>query len=219
MNFPFTAEEFLEVFEKYNTSVWPAQIIFYALALLTVVLTGMGGQLASKIVCFILGLLWLWMGVVYHIIFFTSINPMAFAFGGLFIAQGLIFTYSGLGGRIRFKNAWNWRNLLGISVTGYGLLIYPVLGSLLGHYYPKTPTLGVPCPTTIFTLGILFFTLDRLPRYVLIIPLLWSVVGFSAAMNLSIEEDFGLLVSGVLAFLFLFLSGNRPVLPVHSEST
>jgi hypothetical protein len=30
---PFTADQFLNVFAKYNIAIWPAQIFFYAVAL------------------------------------------------------------------------------------------------------------------------------------------------------------------------------------------
>ena len=33
MSFPFTSEQFLHVFENYNISVWPAQVLLYLLAL------------------------------------------------------------------------------------------------------------------------------------------------------------------------------------------
>ena len=35
MNIPFTIEQFLGVFEKYNIAVWPMQILLVVLAILT----------------------------------------------------------------------------------------------------------------------------------------------------------------------------------------
>jgi hypothetical protein len=52
-------------------------------------------------------------------------------------------------------------------------------------------------PTTIFTSGILLWTRSTLPKILLVIPLLWSIIGFSAAVSLGIREDIGLLVAGV----------------------
>ena len=42
----------------------------------------------------------------------------------------------------------------------------------------------------------------------LIIPFLWSVVGFSAAMTLGILEDVGLLVSAIVAGTMITI-GNK----------
>jgi hypothetical protein len=77
---------------------------------------------------------------------------------------------------------------------------------ILGHGYPKSPGFGVaPCPATIFTFGILLMIDKKFPKYILIIPLIWLVIGFFAAINLGIKEDIGLLLSGIItAILILF---------------
>jgi hypothetical protein len=45
----------------------------------------------------------------------------------------------------------------------------------------------------------------------LVIPALWSVVGFSAALSLSIAEDYGLLVAGLVATLMIGWRAQRGV--------
>ena len=80
----------------------------------------------------------------------------------------------------------------------YGLLIYPLLGYFLGHVYPYAPSFGVPCPTTIFTFGLLLWTDSKFPKYLLIVPLLWSMIGFMAAFQWGVLEDLMLLVSGIV---------------------
>jgi hypothetical protein len=47
-----------------------------------------------------------------------------------------------------------------------------------------------------------------MPLHLLIIPLLWSIIGFTAALNLTIYEDAGLLAAGLTGFILLML-GNR----------
>jgi hypothetical protein len=59
----------------------------------------------------------------------------------------------------------------------------------------------LPCPTTIFTFGVLLFVNKKISVPVLITPFLWSLMGLSAAVNLSIYDDFGSLIAGV-AILF-----------------
>ena len=75
----------------------------------------------------------------------------------------------------------------------------------LGHVYPQTPTFGLPCPTVIFTFGILLFSITRVRWYVMFIPFLWSLIGFSAAFNLGLEEDYFLVFAGVIAMILQFL--------------
>jgi len=95
----------------------------------------------------------------------------------------------------------------------YALVIYPVLGYSFGHVYPASPTFGAPCPTTIFTFGLLLWTDKRFPRHILVIPLLWSIIGFTAALSLTIREDFGLLIAGLLGTLLILLVRGKQSLP------
>jgi hypothetical protein len=48
----------------------------------------------------------------------------------------------------------------------------------------------------------------KCPLAILIIPFIWSVIGFTAAFHFGILEDTGLLVSGLLV-LTMFLIRNR----------
>ncbi len=80
----------------------------------------------------------------------------------------------------------------------YALLLYPALGYLLGHGYPAAPSFGVPCPTSIFTLGLLVWAGPSIPRRLFAIPLAWSAVATSAAVTLGMIEDFGLLAAAVV---------------------
>ena len=73
----------------------------------------------------------------------------------------------------------------------YAMLVYPLLGMALGHGYPRAPMFG-PCPrpTTIFTFGMLP-PAGRPRRLLLWLPLLWSAIGFFAAIKFGIREDIG----------------------------
>lgn len=97
----------------------------------------------------------------------------------------------------------------GGALIVYALLVYPLLGYFLGHIFPASPTFGLPCPTTIFTFGMLLLTEKRLPPAVMIIPFLWSFVGFTAALKLGIKEDIGLLVAGLSAGALLVMRNRR----------
>jgi len=80
------------------------------------------------------------------------------------------------------------------------------MGYLLGHTYPAAPAFGLPCPTTIFTFGILFFTEKNCLVFLLIIPFLWAVIGTFAAIHLGSYEDIGLL-SAIVAIPLLPIKG------------
>ena len=200
MKIPFSQDQFFRVFEAYNLSLWPIQILFYGLGVVCIIVMVKNGLKYSRMLCAVLSFFWLWMGVVYHILYFSSINSAAYFFGFVFIMQGLAFFYFGV---IRQKVKFNFNlelsGIIGLVLIVYALGAYPVISYFVGHIYPRSPTFGVPCPTTIFTFGLLLHSTTRVPWFIVLIPLLWSFIGLSAALNLSVKEDFGLPVAGLLA--------------------
>jgi hypothetical protein len=198
---PFTIDQFLGVFEQYNRAIWPLHIIAYILGGVALVLAMAKTRFSNQVISVILACFWAWMGTVYHLIFFSAINPAALGFGVLFIAQALLWLILGVvRPKLSFRLDTNPYAIAGMVLILYAMLIYPAIGALLGHGYPRSPSFGVaPCPTTIFTFGLLLCTNARVPKTVLIIPSIWAVIGFSAALTLGIREDIGLLVAGVVS--------------------
>jgi len=206
MQIPFTTEQFLDVIKFYNEAFFPIQILFNILAFWCVYLLFTNSHIKRKALLGYLAFLWLWMGIAYHLAFFTSINNAAYFFGTLFIIQGILLGfYTFAGGELTFGFQKTWYNIVGIVFLFYALIAYPVLGHNLGHAYPYSPTFGLPCPTTIFTFGIFLFAKTRLPIGLLVVPFIWSIIGFGAALNFTIYEDTGLLVAGVLGTLLIII--------------
>lgn len=200
MELPFTPEQFFGVFERYNEAVWPTQVAIYIIAAIAIYLVFKPGKYSNKVVSGILAVMWLWVGIAYHWAFFASINPAAKLFGAFFVLQGLIFVFEGVfRNRISFAFAKDWRSMTGLVLAVFGPVAYPIIGYFLGHTYPSSPTFGLPCPTTIYTFGMLLMTV-RLPKYVAVIPFLWSLLGFTAALSMGVKEDISLLLAGLIGF-------------------
>src|SRR5512139_1818110 len=145
MDLPFSLGDFLNVFKDYNQSVFPLQIVFYLAVFLCVYLLFTGNQNTTRIISIVLAFFWLWMGIIYHIIFFSGINKAAYIFGGLFILQGIMFAGCGLiRKKLSFEYTKSTANIAGIIFIAYALIIYPLLGHNLGHAYPYSPTFGLP---------------------------------------------------------------------------
>lgn len=210
MKLPFTREQFLEVFHKYNISVYPLQVLFLLLAVLAIMIIYSGNKRQQKIVPVILATFWIWMGAVYHIGYFSAINKVAYFFGILFIMQGIFFLHYGLKKFPLFTFQKNIRSITSVILLIYALIFYPLTGHFAGHDYPYSPTFGLPCPTTIFTFAVFLLAQPRIPFYLSIIPLLWSIIGFSAAFSLGIYEDAGLIVSAFAFSVLYFLNRNHP---------
>ena len=210
MNIPFSVEEFMNVFCRYNSDFAYMPVTMYVLGAAVLVLLFRSAPGGNRIISGILAFLWIWMGAVYHLVYFSSINRASLGFGVLVILQGLVFLLFGtLLGRIDFRPVPGFRGAAGTLFLIYALVLYPLLGHLLGHVYPASPLFGMaPCPTTIFTFGLLLLTRGRIPLYVALIPFLWALVGLSAAVNLHIYEDFGLIIAGTTGAVIL-ITGNR----------
>lgn len=199
MKLTFTVGQFLEVFREYNTAIWPAPVLAYLFGVMVVVLAVSKTRVGYRGATGILSLFWMWNGALYHLIFFSPVNPAAILFGLLFIAEGLLLAVATFRGNLHFDVTLDLRSILGGTFVLYAMLIYPLLGMLSGHVYPRSPVFGVaPCPTVIFTFGVLLWTRGRVPAYLFGIPFLWSLVGGSAALKLGVPEDFGLAVSGLI---------------------
>jgi hypothetical protein len=202
VSLPFSTGQFFQVFVRYNEAVWPAQFALNAFALACVVLALRDGGRPGLWISLLLAALWLWVAIVYHFAFFSRINPAAWAFGVVALAGAAVFLWLGvLKGRLRFAPAAGWRGAAGGLLIAYALAVYPLLGLLVGHRYPGAPTFGVPCPTTIFTLGMLLLAEPSVPRLAFVVPVLWAAVGSVAAFALGVVEDFGLLVAGIVALV------------------
>ncbi|MGD8628424.1 MAG: DUF6064 family protein [bacterium] len=204
---PFTAEEFLRLFETYNNAIWPMQIIAYLLAGLAIFLTVKRTAISRRLIGLVLAFFWLWMGIVYNLIFFTALNRAAYGFGTAFIVQALLFLVICVWkDRVSYGPRPDIYTFTGAIFILYAMVVYPVLGRALGHPCPSCPAFGVtPCPTTIFTFGLLLFAGRRVPWYLLIVPLLWSLVGFQAAFFFTILEDFALPAVAVLGTVMILI--------------
>lgn len=207
---PFTAEEFLGVFAAYNTAVWPMQLVLLLVAV-TAVAVAIYGRSSNQLRVgpLLVGLLWLWSGAVYHLRFFGAVNPAAKVFGILFLAQGLLLCVAAIRGTIVFEFRSARFRTIGLAIATYGLVVYPVVGWLLGHRYPSAPTLGAPCPVAILTIGMLLLSRDRVPMRLLFIPLIWATIATSAALSFGMLEDLGLSVAAVVAAGLVGVQGGK----------
>ncbi|MFV8756139.1 DUF6064 family protein [Nannocystaceae bacterium ST9] len=197
---PFTREQFLGVFADYNLGVWPAQIGLVAIALIVVSLVFLDRfAWSGRAIAGLLAALWLWMGVVYHGLYFTAINPMAWGFAALFVVQALALALAAAGDRLHPELRGDLSGVLGLVLIGYALVVYPLLGQLSDHAYPRSPTFGLPCPTTIFGFGVVLLDRERPPIWLLIVPSAWALIGSTAAFGFGIHEDLGLVAALLLA--------------------
>jgi hypothetical protein len=201
---PFTSDQFYAVFGAYNEAVWPAQLFLVALAVLALVLVAFPRKWSGRAVSLILALLWAWLGLAYHLAFFASINPLAYVFAAVSATGALVFIWQGvIRRRLRFQLARSVRAAVGVALVVFALFIYPAWSVYSGHGYPEMPSFGLPCPTTLFTMGLLAFLVPPYPRSTLAVPVLWCLVGAQAAFLLGVWQDLGLLVAAAVGAVLI----------------
>ena len=210
---PFTREAFFALFAQYNSAVWPAQIVAYALGIAMVASLGRRSGTGDRFIAAGLATMWLWTGIAYHWMHFAALNPAAFAFAALFVLQGVLFIVAAARGTLRFDRPHTVSAAAGVALVVYAGVIYPLLGALSGHAYPATPMFGIaPCPVVIFTFGLLLMATGHVSRWLLVVPVAWSLVGGSAAFLLGVPQDWLLLFSG-LAVPIIMLRERRAARP------
>jgi hypothetical protein len=142
---------------------------------------------------------WVWSGLVYHWIYFRPINPAATLFAVAFVAEAVLLGWLAATRRGSIVAGTGRRKMIGGAFVVYGLA-YPLLGFAFGLSYPRLPLFAVPCPTTLVTAGWLIAA-ARVPRIASLVPMLWAVIGSSAAATLGIRADLALVAAAALLML------------------
>jgi hypothetical protein len=210
MQLPFTREQFFDVFAAYNATLWPGVLALWIASVLVAVLLFARSHYASnRTIGTLLAVHWAWSALAYHVAFFTSINPAAWFFAALFLVEAALFVWWGaMRGSFRFDAEPSPWARLGWILIGYSL-VYPAINAVQHGTFSRIPTFGVPCPTTIFTAGLLMFATPR-PLALSIVPIVWSAIGGSAASLLSVRADYALPVAGLALVLSLMFPKRHP---------
>jgi hypothetical protein len=118
---PFDKEASFAVFGAYDAAIWPVPIIAYALGVIA-------AAAASRFIAGVLALGWLWTGIAYHWLFFSSINPPARIFAAGFVLEAALILFTG---GLRHRLAFGWSRgagpIVGVLLPGDRLLDRPCL--------------------------------------------------------------------------------------------
>ena len=132
----------------YNTWLWPFALgLWLATALAFVAYVR--GRDRSSWTSGLLAVLWAWGAIAYHLALFTWINPAAWIFAvGFLVEAGLHLVRQTRCAAILPLAARLQKRVAYALIRPHGWL-YPVIALIGAHSYPRVPTFGVPCPTTI----------------------------------------------------------------------
>ena len=190
--------------------MWPVQVLAYVLGLAALVLTIKRSRYRNSIILGILSFMWLWTAIGFSLLFSGPVYAPAYVFALLYAIQGVLFLVNVVRPRLSFGFTIEPYSTVGLVFVAYATVGYPAVGYLLGHVYPRTPPFGLaPCPTTIYTFGLLLLTDEKVPRLFLALPLLWALGGVMP-LSMGMLEDIGLVIAGILGTaLILYRDRNR----------
>src|SRR6185295_2546124 len=122
---PFGQDAFFALFEQYNRGIWPAHIVAYVLGVAALALTLRPVPWADRAVAAILALAWAWNGIVYHVMFFATINFWADIFGAVFVIEALLLLWTGVvRGRLAFRFRGDAASWIGTGAAVFAMAIY-----------------------------------------------------------------------------------------------
>jgi hypothetical protein len=202
MQLPFTRQEFFDQLAAYNGALWPAVVALWVASVVAAVWLASSRRPPDRWIGGLLAVQWAWSAGAYHVAFFTRINPAAWLFAAIFLAEAVLFLWAGvIKKQLSFTSARTAWTPIGWLLVAFALL-YPAINAVEHGSILTIPTFGLPCPTTIFTAGLLLLASSR-SRTLAIVPIIWSAVGGSAAFVLGVSADYALPVAGAALAVFV----------------
>jgi len=206
-----TSASLLAYFTMYNPSIWPMQVVVYLLALAAVFLAVKKFKSSDRIIAAVLAFFWLWNGIMFFLPIGGS-NALWYVFAALFIIQGILFLVGVAKPSVSYRIGTDIYSLTGIVLILYGLIGSPLVGSLVGHLYPQMAFVGLfPCPTLPFTFGLLLCTDSKIPKYLLVVPFVWGLVGVMT-ISIGMVEDVVMLLGALLATAMIIYRDRKVML-------
>lgn len=188
----------------YNETTWPitmAMTIVAALLTFRVFLRpGARTDLWMKV---FLSIAFSWNGVVFFLVFLK--NPIStFAGAPLFVLISLLFAVDISTKKTHFQPPEAmWKK--GVTIFWILLvLLYPVIGWLLGHVYPRMLLPMFPCPLTVYAIALVAAAAPNVDKKVFALLLPWALMGLPKCFGaLDCYEDCILFASGVYGLVEL----------------
>ncbi len=203
----FSAQTYYRLFELYNRDLWPSQLLALVLGVAVLALWRRGGERAGRAIALILAVCWLWIAWGFHWQRYASINLAAGYFALAFVVQALLLVWLGvLRGRLTPVPATRLQQRAGLGLLLFALLVFPLIGPLLGRSWTQAEVFGMaPDPTALATLGVLLFAGGRPAWGLFPIPVAWCLL--SGATLWAMESpDFA--VAPLAALLALVLAAG-----------
>lgn len=169
----------MELLGRYNEAIFPLQILGFLLSFVAVYFAFKKTRTSDWIVIGILIFFYLWNALVFWLPAALDGNTSAYVLVAIFIFEAGYLLYAGIEKTLSFHYPHSAYGIVGMILIAFGLVLYPLLGLMLGRVYPQwifSPMF--PCPMNIWVMGMLLMTDKPLPRCLVMVPFLWGILGF-----------------------------------------
>ena len=191
--------QFLATFGRASAAVWPMQIVWYLAAVAIVRLALWPVRRSSQLICALVAAYFAWIGIAYFAWQMPSMH-YSWLWATVFTLQAVLLVVAGTVRRdLVIRPRWDLSSGLGAVLIAYALIGYPLVGMLGGHALRTVPVFGVsPCASVIFFFGLLLWAVPPAPRYVLLVPLAWSLGAAPPDLSRGVAADYGMLVAALI---------------------
>ena len=190
--------EFLAMLDRGNAAIWPMQLVWYASAAAMVGLALWPTRRSTQLICLLAAAYLAWVGIAFFGVLDSGMH-LAWLWAATFTLEAILLLVAGIVRRdLVIAPRWDLASVLGAVFISYALVVYPIIGVLGGHPLRSLPVFGLaPCPTVIFFFGLLLWARPPAPKYLLLLPLAWSLNATPTDLAMGIVADVGLVLAGV----------------------
>ncbi len=174
----FQPQTYQRLLANYNQTLWPMQLVALLLGLALLWLLFKRPKQADRLINTGLCICWLWVGVVFHLQYFASINWAAWGFGALFMLQAaLLLLFGVLLNKVTYQHVQTPVSRFGLLVFLFALVVYPLLTALMagdwaqGHYFGTSAD-----GTCLATMGLLMIVKSGWRWLLAVLPVIWLVI-------------------------------------------
>jgi len=206
-----TLDQLMTAVSQYNEAIWPFQFVALALSFLGVYLAFRKNKTSDRIIVGMMIFFYLWNALLFWLPAARQGFTTGYVFVVIFLFEAAYLLYAGLKERLSFNFKSSVTAIIGVVVIAYGLIIYPIVGVLIGREYPAlifSPFLS--CPLNIWVMGMFLLTDKPLPRCLVVVPFVWGLVGFFM-VAIGLYEDIVLILMNILGAILIWSRDLRMI--------
>ena len=186
----FSPRTYYRMIERYNESVWPAQLLTTALGVAILAALRSPSPRQGRIIATVLAVLWMWVAWAFLLQRYATINWAIKFVVPLFVLEALLLMWwGGIRGELSFEAGPHARARLGAALFVAAVLVYPTLAVIMDRPWRQAEVFGAaPDPTAIGTVGLLLMTNTRVRWGLLPVPLLWCGIAGATLWAMSAQS-------------------------------